>query len=382
MDVNFDLIAYKGDQENLLLEIFAAADAGLSDNHVPRECSTRWDLPHLSADAELPADVDQEQFSIPIGPLRRVLRKIQSGYNTTPPYHNFLHGIDVSQASLCAIRDPEHFGRLDRFCLLFSAICHDVGHPGRTSDFLAKTNNPLVGEFGSESTLERFHLDFAKKILMEDAVDSSDGGVLGGMSDAQRLYFFTVLQEAIWATDMAKHGEILESFTQRASEGKFSSPREMALDDKLLLMKVALKCADISNVCRCRPCAVFWTKKVSEEFLEQGDDERQRGLPVTPMCDRIKFKSDAHLVTGFINFVAGKFFVTVAETLPSIKPFVRNLESNKAAWQQEIEKAATATTPPPSSKMTSWSVPLVVLAAVAVSCALKWAPEWKKAAGF
>ena len=34
------------------------------------------------------------------------------------------------------------------------------------------------------------------------------------------------------------------------------------------------------------------------------DRERELGIPVGPMNDRTKFKSTAHMVSGFIDFIA------------------------------------------------------------------------------
>ena len=56
--------------------------------------------------------------------------------------------------------------------------------------------------------------------------------------------------------------------------------------EKLLILKMAIKCADIGNVTKGQSYATRWTDRVIQEFFEQGDAERSLGLPVTPMLDR------------------------------------------------------------------------------------------------
>jgi len=73
-------------------------------------------------------------------------------------------------------------------------------------------------------------------------------------------------------------------------------------DDKLLLMQVLLKCADICHPARPLRIHKKWSFLIAEEFYAQGDLERQRGMPVSPLCNR----HDADLPRsqrGFIDFV-------------------------------------------------------------------------------
>ena len=52
------------------------------------------------------------------------------------------------------------------------------------------------------------------------------------------------------------------------------------------VLQMALKCADISNPCRPWRESRKWSEKVTEEFFQQGDFERETGQTVTPLCDR------------------------------------------------------------------------------------------------
>ena len=45
-------------------------------------------------------------------------------------------------------------------------------------------------------------------------------------------------------------------------------------------------CADLSNPTK--PLVVYreWTERIMEEFFRQGDKERERGMEISPMCDK------------------------------------------------------------------------------------------------
>lgn len=45
-------------------------------------------------------------------------------------------------------------------------------------------------------------------------------------------------------------------------------------------------CADLSNPTK--PLDVYrqWTDRIMEEFFHQGDRERERGMEISPMCDK------------------------------------------------------------------------------------------------
>jgi len=80
---------------------------------------------------------------------------VRSGYGAqhVVPYHNWNHAVDVSwmlhrTMNICAV---EHFlSQHERFALMASAMCHDIGHPGVNNIFLIETAHELaLRYFGS-----------------------------------------------------------------------------------------------------------------------------------------------------------------------------------------------------------------------------------------
>merc|ERR1712228_687021 len=77
-----------------------------------------------------------------------------------------------------------------------------------------------------------------------------------------------------------------------------------------------------------------WTHRCLREFFSQGDEEKRRGLPVSPMCDRSTTNVPGSQI-GFIQFIVQPTFEGLAALFPKAKEVcLFELESNKSAWEQ------------------------------------------------
>ena len=86
------------------------------------------------------------------------------------------------------------------------------------------------------------------------------------------------------------------------------------------------------------PVFKFWTSRCLDEFFAQGDKERERGLPISPNCDRTTTK-EADSQIGFMNFVVKPAFVLLAEIIPEVsKNILPVIESNLVYWGDQKSK--------------------------------------------
>jgi len=63
------------------------------------------------------------------------------------PYHNFQHGVAVMQATYSQLYEMQAAVFLspeDRFSLLWSAIFHDIKHPGVNNQHMILVDSPLA----------------------------------------------------------------------------------------------------------------------------------------------------------------------------------------------------------------------------------------------
>jgi len=82
--------------------------------------------------------------------------------------------------------------------------------------------------------------------------------------------------------------------------------------DRLLVMQMCIKLADINGPCKRHDIHVQWTHRIAEEFYEQGDDEARLGLPVSPFMDR-RYPQLAKLQESFINHLVAPLCNSYAE---------------------------------------------------------------------
>lgn len=54
----------------------------------------------------------------------------------------------------------------------------------------------------------------------------------------------------------------------------------------LQVLQNMVHCADLSNPTKPLQLYRQWTDRIMEEFFSQGDRERERGMEISPMCDK------------------------------------------------------------------------------------------------
>ncbi|GBP00257.1 High affinity cAMP-specific 3',5'-cyclic phosphodiesterase 7A [Eumeta japonica] len=105
-------------------------------------------------------------------------------------------------------------------------------------------------------------------------------------------------------------------------------------EHRLLVLQIALKCADISNPCRPWEISRKWSFKVCDEFFRQGDYERKLNLPVTALCDRHTI-SIPKIQTGFFKFVVAPLIAEWHRFLHNdlSSQMSQNLLYNQCKWE-------------------------------------------------
>ena len=83
---------------------------------------------------------------------------------------------------------------------------------------------------------------------------------------------------------MSRHFELLKEF--RASHSAILCTDIGNLDERIRVLEVFIKAADIGHAAKKVELHEKWTYLVCEEFFQQGDLEKKLGLPVSMFCDR------------------------------------------------------------------------------------------------
>ena len=254
-----------------------------------------------------------DAFSIPESVLLAFFRAVQDGY-LPMPYHNALHAADVLHSmnyilvagGLARVLQP-----LEVMAALLAAAVHDLAHPGVTGTFLVVTRSPLALRYNDSHVLENYHLWRAFSILAHPECN-----LAARMSPADAAALRRQIIALVLATDMTDHGAFMAEVERRLRAPGGLSLEDSAADRDLAL-RLALKCADISNATKPVRSAVRWGCAILTETFRQGELERAHGLPVSPVCDRAKV-SVASAQLSFMEHVARPLYQALGALTPAL----------------------------------------------------------------
>ncbi|XP_018123535.1 high affinity cAMP-specific 3',5'-cyclic phosphodiesterase 7A isoform X3 [Xenopus laevis] len=277
-----------------------------------------------------------DHFQLDMVKLRRFLVMVQEDYHSQNPYHNAVHAADVTQAMYCFLKEPtlaKSFTPWDILLGLIAAATHDLDHPGVNQSFLIKTNHYLATLYKNTSVLENHHWRSAVGLLRES-------GLFSHLTLEERQHMESQLGSIILATDISRQNEYLSQFRTCLDRG------DLCLDnatDRLFILQMALKCADICNPCRTWELSKQWSEKVTEEFFYQGDVESKYKLDVGPLCDR-HTSNIANIQIGFITYLVEPLFVEWARFSNTrlSQTMLGHVGLNKASWKGMLQERSSS----------------------------------------
>jgi CheY-like chemotaxis protein/HD superfamily phosphodiesterase len=247
-------------------------------------------------------------------------------------YHNFRHSMDVTQFAYTLINDPfisATLSQAEKFMQLTAALVHDVGHPGVNNNFLIATQDDLAITYNDRSVLENHHSTIAFRLLSKEKYN-----ILEGLNEEQYREFRKVVVQVVLATDMASHFAICSKFEGKVALGSLTKD---SAEDRLLLMKVIMKCADINNQTRPFNIAKKWSHMCIREFLSQGDQEKERHIPVSPLMDRDTLNFPKSQI-DFINFIVEPLFKHITTQFSSLSYILQQAQDNRKQWKVLLDE--------------------------------------------
>ncbi|XP_051573249.1 cAMP-specific 3',5'-cyclic phosphodiesterase 4A-like isoform X1 [Myxocyprinus asiaticus] len=284
-------------------------------------------------------------FRIPVDTFITYVMTLEDHYHANVAYHNSLHAADVTQSTHVLLSTPALdavFTDLEILAALFAAAIHDVDHPGVSNQFLINTNSELALMYNDESVLENHHLAVGFKLLHEENCD-----IFQNLTKRQRQSLRKLVIDMVLATDMSKHMSLLADLKTMVETKKVTSSGVLMLDhynDRIQVLRNMVHCADLSNPTK--PLAVYrqWTERIMEEFFRQGDKERERGMEISPMCDKHTASVEKSQV-GFIDYIVHPLWETWGDLVhPDAQEILDTLEDNRDWYQSTIPQSPS---PPP-----------------------------------
>ncbi|OQR89163.1 calcium/calmodulin-dependent 3',5'-cyclic nucleotide phosphodiesterase [Thraustotheca clavata] len=256
---------------------------------------------------------------------------IDAGYLPNP-YHNNCHAADVVNyvEFMISTVDNGFFLTLlniqEVFAAIVAAAIHDFRHPGKSNNFLVKSQHTLAVKYSDSSVLERMHL--AESFFL---ASERDFNIFSGMKPKQYTEVRKAIIEMVLTTDLSVHLQLVGSL----KAALLSQNRNDVMDSPMMLMKIIIKCADVGHSSKCTQLHARWSELIIEEFFLQGDEEKALGMEISPFMNRA-FENSAKNQLGFFEFIILPFFDVVAEIVftPGFKPILDQVHINYNLWKK------------------------------------------------
>lgn len=301
--------------------------------------------------------------------LKVFLSGIEEQYRPVP-YHNSVHAADVLNSMMFLMKQHKQtnvrrpFTTVHKFAAYVAAVTHDAGHFGSNNRFHVMQHHPIAVLYNDSSPLENMHCAIGFLVLRqpaaagflqrprerEDAPEmtpSPSGAQPGGncayLTDEQFTDFRRIVIEAVLMTDMAKHFEATSRF--RASigydEATGTCSSDAAVHDEpdiehaAKAVGILLKTSDIGHTAKPLAITREMTRRIHQEFFTQGDQERQMGIPISPLCDRESANVPKSQV-GFLQHLVFPLYNVIYAYLatdPIRDHCIHQLKVNMEWWQ-------------------------------------------------
>ncbi|XP_060709270.1 high affinity cAMP-specific and IBMX-insensitive 3',5'-cyclic phosphodiesterase 8A isoform X1 [Hemiscyllium ocellatum] len=291
--------------------------------------------------------------------LRSWLQVIEANYHSSNSYHNSTHSADVLHATayfLCKERVKQSLDRTDEVAALIAATVHDVDHPGRTNSFLCNAGSELALLYNDTAVLESHHAALAFQLTTRD----DKCNIFKNMERNEYRTLRQAIIDMVLATEMTKHFEHVNKFVNSINKplaglednssgngGNEDSCNTILTspENRTLIKRMLIKCADISNPCRPLDLCIEWAARISEEYFAQTDEEKRQGLPVVmPVFDRNTCSIPKSQISFIDYFVTDMFDAwDVFADLPNL---IQYLAMNFKYWKCLDEQKLHSLRPP------------------------------------
>ncbi|KFQ14493.1 High affinity cAMP-specific and IBMX-insensitive 3',5'-cyclic phosphodiesterase 8A, partial [Leptosomus discolor] len=290
--------------------------------------------------------------------LRSWLQVIEANYHSSNSYHNSTHSADVLHATayfLSKERVKQTLDPIDEVAALIAATVHDVDHPGRTNSFLCNAGSELAILYNDTAVLESHHAALAFQLTTRD----DKCNIFKNMERNEYRTLRQAIIDMVLATEMTKHFEHVNKFVnsinkplaaleENGNNGDGESIKTVLTspENRILIKRMLIKCADISNPCRPIEQCIEWAGRISEEYFAQTDEEKRQGLPVVmPVFDR----NTCSIPKSQISFI--DYFITdmfdAWDAFADLPNLMQHLDNNFKYWKGLDERKLRSLRPPP-----------------------------------
>ncbi|KAG7341943.1 adenylate/guanylate cyclase with integral membrane sensor [Nitzschia inconspicua] len=231
-----------------------------------------------------------------VNQVRLYVQKIAALYNSSNPFHNFDHACHVTmsvhklmkrvvtdgtfseEGSIPSLEQErkDTYGILTSdpltlFAIVFSALIHDVDHPGVSNVQLAKESPQVAEYYKSKSIAEQKSFDISWNLLMGDEFKALRRVIFPTLADLYR--FRQVAVNIVLATDIfdKEMGDMRKERWEKVF-GNNGSKFQLGNDERIqntratIVLEHIIQASDVSHTMQHWHVYLKWNKKLFEEM--------------------------------------------------------------------------------------------------------------------
>lgn len=248
------------------------------------------------------------------------MSRVQNGYKNVP-YHNCIHAADVLQRVHAILKTltADVFTLEEKLACYIAAIVHDYAHTGVSNSFLILTRHAVARRYNDRSPWEQHHVASALELIHD-----SSSNFMCNMTSEQAAGIRHDIIVLVRATDMSKHVKWMQRFSTCVPIS-----RSLSHSHRLLALCLALKSADIGHTTSSKKVHLRWVTALQEEMYTQGDMERELGITVDPMRDRLSDVDISMSQVKFFDLIVLPLYQSLSECFVGTIPFLQAAKQNR-----------------------------------------------------
>ena len=145
------------------------------------------------------------------------------------------------------------------FAIVFSGLCHDVGHTGFTNAFEIASYSKKAMTYNDRSPLENYHAALTFELLRKE-----ENNFLSEMDHEDFRHFRREVVDNILFTDIKEHFPLLKRFNELVNSGKI-----LGNDDSGVVSNVIVHASDFGGSIKSFEVCQEWSYRVNQEFAHQ-----------------------------------------------------------------------------------------------------------------
>lgn len=270
-------------------------------------------------------------YQISVGTMLRFLGAVHNEYRRVP-FHNWNYAVSATQFIFYELTLGKAnlgiFNKLELFVLLVAGICHDMGHSGKTNMFNEKAQTPLNILYKDQPIMETFHCSSTIKVLAQPNCN-----LVASLDNEQLSAFWSMLIECILATDMTQHQKLIDEAEAKIEPNGSFDAKSPA--NKLLLMKLLVKCAADACVARVLDFKGTWASSLVEAAVPRFDSKSEERMAAIASQDTDKAVAQRQI--EYMKDTAVPLFTILGRMVPSLQPIGEQVQFNLAMWKRYEE---------------------------------------------